>query len=153
MINRFVRRQLSVNRRFAIHLLALSCLVPAVQATVISASLSHSGFSITRKGQITRVELGRLPVDLAGKVTALSWQIHTVAAWPQPPLIFLCHDNDCQPLASVTGRSTRFSGKSREGRWSITIELPGRGTLQTPVVITQVTVTVNSRVGEVRAKR
>lgn len=114
-----------------------------VQATIVSATLSHPGQSIQRKGHWYRFTLGQLPPDNAGKVTTLAWQIHSLAGWPYPPSVFVCRDRDCQGLDSVAGVSRCFAGQGSQGEWSIVVALPGTGALQPPILITAVSLTLN----------
>ncbi len=115
----------------------------AVQATIVSASFSHSGLSIQRKGHWYRFTLGQLPPENPGSVTTLSWQIRSLAAWPQPPSVLLCRDRDCQRIDSVAGVSRRFAGQGSQGEWSIAVALSGSGPQQPPLLITGVSLTIN----------
>ena len=115
----------------------------AVQATIVSTSLSHAGQTIQRKGHWYRFSLGQLPQENAGSVTTLSWQIRSLMSWPHPPSVFVCHDRDCQRVDSVAGGSRRFAGNGSQGEWSIALALPGSGILQPPILVTGVSLTLN----------
>ena len=129
--------------RYLAFALALLAGIQDAQAIIVSASLSHAGQALTRKGQWYRFRLGHLPQDSPGQVTGLRWQIHSLTPWPQPPLLLLCHDSDCHRLDSVAGRSHHFATQPSQGEWSVFIALTGAGAQQPPLQVTGISLTVD----------
>lgn len=128
--------------------LAILAGIQDAHATIVSASLSHAGQALTRKGQWYRFGLGHLPQDSRGQVTGLSWQINSLTPWPQLPLLLLCHDSDCRRLDSVAGRSRHFATQTSRGEWSVFIALAGAGTQQPSLRVTGISLTVDVRSGK-----
>ncbi|MBT0728256.1 flagellar protein FlhE [Rosenbergiella australiborealis] len=126
--------------------LAVLAGIQNAQATIVSTSLGHAGQALMRKGQWYHFRLGELPLGDLGEVGILSWQINSLQPWPQPPLILLCRDSQCQRLNSVAGRTQRFVGWKSQGVWYMRIQLAGIGAQHPPIQLNGLHLTVNYRV-------